>query len=152
MFITLVPLAILDVINYQNLKTQVTDDVELRLSGLSRRVAKAIDIVMDQRIADVSGWTGLETVQTALDLGSGQGGANKLFDSYAKSYGTFDAIMLLNKKGTAITVSPRDRGFHGRPKWLRIPWKAKNMVENGVSTLLEQLVHVQRLVGVIASP
>ncbi len=36
---------------------------------------------MDQRMSNVSGWTGLDTVQTAIELGSGQGGANRLFES-----------------------------------------------------------------------
>ncbi len=40
MFITLVPLAILNIISYRSVKSQIAEDVELRLSGLSRRVCK----------------------------------------------------------------------------------------------------------------
>ena len=143
MFITLVPLAILDIISYRSVKSQIAEDVELRLSGLSRRVCKAIDIVMDQRMSDVSGWTGLDTVQTAIELGSGQGGANRLFESYVKSYGTFDLVMLLNKKGSSIAASlPQGIGpSMADQNWFKEAMEGKDYIgEWGKHPLLEQLV------------
>ncbi|HAA01854.1 MAG TPA: hypothetical protein DCE18_00615, partial [Syntrophobacteraceae bacterium] len=156
MFITLVPLAILDFISYQTVKTQITDDMDAQLSGFSKRVARAIDIIMDQRISDVSGWTGLDTVTTAIELGSGQGGANRLFETNVKSYGTFDLVVLFNKKGTsiaaslpqAINVSVADQS------WFQEAVGGKDVVgEWGKNPLLEQLVPESKgWTVIVASP
>jgi methyl-accepting chemotaxis protein len=143
MFVTLVPVAILDYISYQSMKSQITADSDQRLSGLSRRVSRAIDIVMDQRISDVNGWTALETVQTALDLGSGQGGANRLFETYVKSYGSFDLVLLLNKKGAAIAANvPQAIGMSvADQKWFKDTIEGKEYVgEWGKQALLTQLI------------
>lgn len=143
MFITLVPLAILDVISYQTVKTQITKDMDAELSGYSKRVGRAIDIIMDQRIADLSGWTGLDTVQIAIELGSGQGGANRLFESNVKAYGTFDLVMLFNKKGASIAASlPQAIGVSmADQKWFKDAIEGKDVVgEWGKHPLLEKLV------------
>jgi methyl-accepting chemotaxis protein len=156
MLITLVPLAILDFISYQTVKSQIADDMDAQLSGFSKRVAKAIDIIMDQRISDVSGWTSLDTVTTAIELGSGQGGANGLFETNVKSYGTFDLVVLYNKKGTSIAASlPQAIGISaGDQKWFQETVGGKDYVgEWGKHPLLEQLVPASKGWSVIvASP
>jgi methyl-accepting chemotaxis protein len=143
MFVTLVPVAILDFISYRAMKNQISEDTDQRLSDISRRVARAIDIVMDQRVGDISGWTALETVQTALDLGSGQGGANRLFETYVKSYGSFDLVLLLNKKGATIAANvPQAIGTSmGDQKWFKDTIEGKEYVgEWGKQALLTQFV------------
>ncbi len=156
MFITLVPLAILNFISYQTVKTQITDDMDAQLSGFSKRVAKTVDIIMDQRVSDVSGWTALDTVTTAIELGSGQGGANALFESNVKSYGTFDLVVLFNKKGTSIAASlPKAINVSvADQKWFQEAVGGKDHVgEWGKHPLLEQLVPESKGWSVIvASP
>ena len=72
LLITLIPLGILAQINYQTLKTQLIEDQGGRLSGFSQRIARTIDIAMNERMADVGAWATLETVRTAIEIGGGQ--------------------------------------------------------------------------------
>jgi methyl-accepting chemotaxis protein len=105
LLITLVPLGVLNYINYQGAKDQLFEDQDQRLTGYSKRIAKAVDMAVAQRVADVATWAHLETVQTALDIGGGQAGANTLFDNFTKSYGTFDLIMLFDRSGNCIAAN-----------------------------------------------
>lgn len=102
LLITLIPLGVLNFINYEGAKEQMFENQDQRLSGYSRRIAIAIDMAVAQRVADVGTWSHLETVQTAIDIGGGQAGANALFDNFTKSYGTFDLIMLYDRSGNCI--------------------------------------------------
>jgi methyl-accepting chemotaxis protein len=102
LLITLIPVAVLNFISYRTLKTQLEQDTEARLSGFSQRVGRAIDIAMNERVADVLAWSSLDSVVTAVNIGGGQAGANQLFDDLIKSYGTFDLLMLVNRSGACI--------------------------------------------------
>jgi methyl-accepting chemotaxis protein len=112
MLVTLVPLAVMNIVSYIPLKAQLEADQGERLSGYARRVGKAVDMYFDQRLLDVAAWSSLETVETAVDIGGGQAGANHLFEDLVKSYGTFDMIFLLNSSGACIASSaPRAIGM-----------------------------------------
>ncbi len=94
--ITLVPLVIMNIVNYMFLKKQLVSDQGERLSGYSRRVAKTVDIFLNDRIADVNAWSNLDIMNTALDINGGQAGGNQALDNLIKSYGNFDLLMLTN--------------------------------------------------------
>ncbi|MCU0588226.1 MAG: methyl-accepting chemotaxis protein [Syntrophobacteraceae bacterium] len=102
LLITLIPLGILNFINYEGMRQQMLEDQDRRLSGYSRRIAKAIDMAMDQRLTDVATWSQLETVRTAIEIGGGQAGGNALFENITKVSGTFDLILLLDRSGKCI--------------------------------------------------
>jgi methyl-accepting chemotaxis protein len=105
LLITLVPLGVLNFINYETARRQLYEDQNQRLSGYSERITKAIDMALAQRVADVSAWSNLETVKTAIEIGGGQAGGNSLFENLVKGYGTFDLIMLLDRSGKVIAAS-----------------------------------------------
>ena len=103
--ITLIPLVIMNIVNYTFLKKQLESDQGERLSGYSRRIAKTVDIFLNERVGDIIAWTSLETTQTALDIGGGQAGANQTLENLVKSYGNFDLVFLTNQAGTCIASS-----------------------------------------------
>lgn len=103
--VTLVPLTVMNVVSYIPLKKQLESDQGERLSGYAQRVAKTIDIYFSQRVSDVIAWATLEPVQTAIDIGGGQAGANQLFENLVKSYRTFDLVFLVDSSGTCIAAS-----------------------------------------------
>jgi methyl-accepting chemotaxis protein len=105
LLVTLIPLGILNYISYQGMKSQMVEDQGRRLSGYSRRIARTIDLSLNERIGDIAAWTTLETVKTALDIGGGQAGSDQLLNHFAESYGTFDLLMLIDRSGTCISSS-----------------------------------------------
>jgi methyl-accepting chemotaxis protein len=102
LLITVIPLGILNFISYQGMKSQMIEDQGRRLSGYSRRIARTVDTLVNERIADIGVWSTIDTVQTALDVGSGQAGANDLFENLSRFYGTFDVLMLVDRWGNCI--------------------------------------------------
>ncbi|MEN6441613.1 MAG: methyl-accepting chemotaxis protein [Syntrophobacter sp.] len=105
LLITLIPLAVLNFINYRNLKDQLETDQGDRLSGYSSRISKSIDIFLNGRVSDVQAWSTLLTTRTALDIGGGQAGADEIFENLVNAYGTFEVIFLMNSSGTCIASS-----------------------------------------------
>ena len=143
LFITLIPLGILNFISYQGMKSQMQEDQGRRLSGYSRRIARTIDMSINERIGDIAAWTALETVRTAIDIGGGQAGANELFDQFVKSYGTFDLIMLMDQRGDCIaSSSPEAVGMGvGDYGWFKSGMEGKEFIgEFDHHALLEQFV------------
>jgi len=143
LLITLVPLGILNYVNYRFLKDQLENDQADRLSGFSSRISKSIDILLNERINDIIAWTALETTQTALDIGGGQAGANLLFENMIKSYGTFDMIFLMNPSGTCIAAShPQALGVPvGEQGWFKQTLEGKSSVgDAGAYPLLKKLI------------
>ena len=105
LLITLIPLGVLNIINYETARRQLVEDQDQRLVGYSERITKAVDMALAQRVGDVSAWSGLETVKTAIEIGGGQAGGNSLFENLVKSYGTFDLILLVDRSGKCIAAS-----------------------------------------------
>lgn len=105
LLITLIPLGVLNFINYQGMAKQMAEDQSARLSGFSVRISRTIDMLINERIGDISVWTTLDTVRTAIDIGGGQAGADDLLQLFSKSYGTFDLIMLMDLSGNCISSS-----------------------------------------------
>jgi methyl-accepting chemotaxis protein len=143
LLITLIPLGVLNFVSYQTLKSQLEEDMDARLSGYSRRIARAIDIVLSERAADVTAWSGLDAVLTAISVGGGQAGANQLFENLVKSYGTFDLLMLLNRSGTCI-ASSSPQGISqslGDQNWIKETLGGREYISDfGNYPLLKQLV------------
>ncbi len=99
---TVILLGVMNFVSYFGMKDQMEADQGRRLSGLSRRIARTIDVVLDERINDINAWTNLETVQLALDIGSGDAGANSILDTLAKSKDAFDLLMIVSKTGKCM--------------------------------------------------
>ncbi len=105
LLLTLVPLSVLNLINYRNLKDQLETDQGDRLAGYSSRISKSIDIFLNGRVSDVIAWATLQTTRTALDIGGGQAGADEIFENLVKAYGNFEVIFLMNSSGNCIASS-----------------------------------------------
>jgi methyl-accepting chemotaxis protein len=143
LLITLVPLGVLNLISYQGMKSQMEEDQGRRLSGYSRRIARTIDMSVNERIGDITAWTVLETVKTALDVGGGQAGADQLLDHFAKAYGTFDLLMLMDRSGMCISSNvPESIGLGVRDQaWFKDALGGKQYIGDfGNHPLLQQMV------------
>ena len=103
LLITVVPLAVMNYLSYIPLKSQIERDQGERLLDYSNRISRMIDILVNERILDLSAWTTVETILTGLDIGGGQAGANQFLDGLVKSYGTFDMLAILDSTGKCIS-------------------------------------------------
>ncbi len=101
--ITIVPLFLLQYLNYETLKGQLNQNVNERLKTESMRLARTVDLLMHERVADIKSWAQLETVKTALEIGGGQAGADDLLKILVENYGTFYALMIIDSSGSVIS-------------------------------------------------
>lgn len=102
LLVTVIPLAVLNYVNYRGYTTLMEADQHDRLIGFSVRVAQAVDMWFNERINDITAWTSLETITAAADTGTGKQGANQSLEILSKSYGNFDLLMLADSTGTCI--------------------------------------------------
>ncbi len=141
--ITLIPLAILNAINYQSVSQQAADDMDRRLTGNSRRVASSLDMMMNDRVTQTASWATFDIVRTAVEIGGGQAGANQLFDSLIKTVGNFDIVSLMDKSGRCIASSNSQAvGLNfTEQKWFKEALAGKeNVADPGVDATLKELM------------
>ncbi|MGA2225660.1 MAG: hypothetical protein ABSH41_14590, partial [Syntrophobacteraceae bacterium] len=101
--ITMVPVSAFFTISYFTLKSQLQDDIQTRLEDNSRRIGRAIDMMMNDRAIDVTATAGMEVIRTAIEIGGGQAGANELLEEYIKSSGNFDLMAVLDRNGNCVS-------------------------------------------------
>ncbi len=101
--ITLLPVTAFFVLSYYNLTTQLHEDIQKRLEDNSRRISRAVEMVLNDRVLDVKAWTGVETIQTAIEIGGGQAGANASLEEFIKATGNFDLMALVDRTGNCIS-------------------------------------------------
>ncbi|MCX7823480.1 MAG: methyl-accepting chemotaxis protein [Syntrophobacterales bacterium] len=102
-FLTIIPLVLLQILNYQTFKTQIDKDVETRLISEASRMANTIDLLMHERIADIKSWAQLDAIRTALEIGGGQAGSDDLLKTIVENYGTFYLLIVFDSGGRVIS-------------------------------------------------
>ncbi len=120
--IAIVPLFLLQYLNYKTLKDQLDQGIKERLETESMRLARTVDLLMHERVADIKSWARLETVKTALEIGGGQAGSDELLKILVENYGTFYVLMIIDSAGSvissnlpgAIGLSFKDRPWFGK--------------------------------------
>jgi methyl-accepting chemotaxis protein len=125
------------------MKAQMEEDQGRRLSGLSRRIARTIDIEVDERVSDISSWTLLDTIRTAIKNDMSRPTTNQLLEHLVEYKKTFDLLMIADLTGVCIATNvPMAIGMtFGDEDWFK---KAKTgneyIGEFGQHSLLKQLV------------
>jgi hypothetical protein len=54
--LTIIPLILLQVLNYRTFKAQIDIDIENRLVSEATRISNTIDLIMHERAADIKSW------------------------------------------------------------------------------------------------
>jgi methyl-accepting chemotaxis protein len=101
--ITMVPVSAFFAVSYVTLKSQLQDDIQTRLEDNSRRIGRAVDMMLNDRVIDVTATAGMEVIRTAIEIGGGQAGANELLEGYIKSSGNFDLMAVLDRNGNCVS-------------------------------------------------
>ncbi len=101
--ITMVPVTAFFAVSYVTLKSQLQDDIQTRLEDNSRRIGRAVDMMLNDRVIDVTATAGMEVVRTAIEIGGGQAGANAFLDEYVKSAGNYDLMAVLDRNGNCVS-------------------------------------------------
>ncbi len=101
--ITMVPVGAFFTISYFTLKSQLQDDIQTRLEDNSRRIGRAVDMMLNDRVIDVTATAGIEVIRTAIEIGGGQAGGNTFLDEYVKSAGNFDLMVVLDRNGNCVS-------------------------------------------------
>jgi len=103
--LTIIPLVLLQILNYRTFKSQIDRDIESRLVAEATRISNTIDLIMHERVADVKSWAQLDAVKTALEIGGGQAGCDDLLKTLVENYGTFYVLMVVDSGGRVISAS-----------------------------------------------
>jgi len=103
--LTIIPLVLLQILNYRTFKSQIDKDIETRLVTEATRISNNIDLFMHERVADVKSWAQLDAVKTALEIGGGQAGCDDLLKTLVENYGTFYLLMVVDSGGRVISAS-----------------------------------------------
>ncbi len=145
--VTIIPLLLLQWLNYRTFKSQIDTDVEARLISEATRMARSIDLLMHERVADIKSWAKLDAVKTALEIGGGQAGSDELLKTIVENYGTFYVLMIVDSRGRVISASmPEAIGLNVK----ETPWFGDLMAGKSVSLnwqkyeLLEKLLPASR--------
>ncbi|MGD9505182.1 MAG: methyl-accepting chemotaxis protein [Syntrophobacteraceae bacterium] len=156
LLITVGPLLLLNFISYEGLKSQMESDQNRRLSGLSRRIARAIDIQIDERIGDIAAWAKTESTMAALENPEKTLAANNFFDNMVKVKNDFDLLMLTDRNGRCIASNlPQAVGMSASDQeWFKKTTGGSEYVGNfGNQSILLQLAPESKGWSVpIASP
>ncbi len=141
--ITIVPLFLLQWLNYRTLKVQLDANIKERLETESKRLSRTVDLLMHERVADIKSWARLETVKTALEIGGGQAGADDLLKILVENYGTFYVLMIVDSGGSVISSNISKAiglNFKNQP-WFAKLMKGKDVAQDwNYYTVLEKLV------------
>ncbi len=103
--VTIVPLVLLQFLNYRTFKNHIDTEVENRLIAEAGRMVNTIEVLMHERIADIKSWSQVETIKTALAIGGGQAGSDDFLKTLIENYGTFYVLMVLDSAGYVISSS-----------------------------------------------
>lgn len=129
-FLTIIPLVLLQLLNYRTFKDQIDRDVENRLISEASRMAQTIDLLMHERIADIKSWAQLDAVKTAIEIGGGQAGSDELLKTIVENYGTFYVLMVFDSAGRVISANlPEAVGLNVK----EFPWFSEIMAGKGVA-------------------
>ena len=109
LFFSLLPLAVVGYFTYSNASNILRAGVEEKMLRLGIDKLDAIDRVLRERMNDVQIWSALGVAKTAVQLGSGVGGASDFIDFLIQQHHMYRLIMLLDAEGTCITVNMLDR-------------------------------------------
>ncbi len=101
--ITLVPVTIFFALSYYNLAAQLQEDIQTRLEDNSKRISRAVDMMLNDRVVDVTAWTGMEVIRTAIEIGGGQAGANAFLDEFIKATRNFDLMAVIDRNGKCVS-------------------------------------------------
>ena len=101
--ITMVPIGIFFALSLLNLNTQLHEDIQSRLEDNSKRISRAVDMMLNDRVVDVTAWTGAEVIRTAIEIGGGQAGANAFLDEFVKTTKNFDLMAVIDRNGNCIS-------------------------------------------------
>ncbi len=105
LLITLVPLAILNTINYRAIDNQIRDDLDKRLVANCKRVSMAVETSISTATLEITSWANTDTIKIAAEFG---GAPPTFFDNVVKTFGNFDLVTLLDHSGSCIAASSID--------------------------------------------
>jgi len=106
MLITLAPVTIFLALSYYNVSTQLHEDIQKRLEDNSRRIALAVQMMMNDRVVDVTALSDTEVIRTAFGTGGGQG-ATAFLEEYIKATKGFDLMAVVDRNGNCISSNLR---------------------------------------------
>ncbi len=94
------------------LQDRALTDAQSSTSTGGRNALATLRLMFSERVADQQAWSGLTVIKEAIDFSETREDATELLGQLVKYYGTYDLILLLDKKGNVIVSSAP--GFLGQ--------------------------------------
>ncbi len=132
LLMSLIPFATAAYLGYRSITAQAVDAGKVRMLGIATTAAQSMNVWMNQRTSDQLVWAQLRVVREALDVAEVREDATETLKELVKYYGSYEAVIVLDKKGTCVVSSWP--GFVGqnfaKEKAVRLALKGKQQIED----------------------
>ncbi|MEW6350095.1 MAG: methyl-accepting chemotaxis protein [Thermodesulfobacteriota bacterium] len=112
LLVALIPFAIAEGYQYYYLQQEGLRGAQISTTEAVTNTAGTLKLLFTGRVADQQAWSGLTVIKEAIDFSETREDATELLGQLVKFYGTYDLILLLDKKGNVIVSSAP--GFLGQ--------------------------------------
>jgi methyl-accepting chemotaxis protein len=132
LLVTIIPLGMVQWMNYRSVKSQVDQDVSRNLQNAADKLGFTVDEFFAARKADLAIWASLQDLKTAIRLKSGGVGADRILKLFADKYDYYSVLMLLDPTGRSIAANlpaAYDRGF-GETGWFQRAFGGATVMED----------------------
>ncbi len=112
LLVALIPFAIAEGYQYYALQAEGLRTAQKSTTEAVAGAVGNLKLLFSGRVADQQAWSGLTVIKEAIDFSETREDATELLGQLVKYYGTYDLILLLDKKGNVIVSSAP--GFLGQ--------------------------------------
>lgn len=141
--ITILPIVVVQWLNYKTFRGQLDRDVSTTLLSTAQQLGRTVDMLMNERVTDINSWSHIETLRIALEIGGGQAGADDLLKGLVESYGTFSMLAVIDSSGSLISSNVNSAiGL----KFSNFPWFQELVKGNSLTLDWDYYGFLERLV------
>lgn len=105
LLLSLVPLGAASLVAYRTITDGAHEAAIREMTALAHSAAQAVNVYMNDRVGDQLVWSKMNIVLEALEVTEVRESANETLMDLVKLSGAYDAVMLLDDRGTCIVAS-----------------------------------------------
>lgn len=130
LLLSLIPFGVAAYMAYYYIQDVAQNQAFDQMERMSQDALHTTNVYMNERVSDQLVWSQLRVVKEALDVAEVREDATETLKELVKYYGAYEAIMVLNDKGTCVVSSwPGFVGQNfGKDSMFKVPAKGQNYV------------------------
>jgi methyl-accepting chemotaxis protein len=103
--IALVPFVAVSVVGYYTLRAGAEAGAEREMTAISESTAQTINLYMNQRVSDCLLWADARIMKEAVEVAEVREDASQALVEVVKAYGAYEAMFLVDSRGTCVAGS-----------------------------------------------